>query len=100
LKKSINKILDIFLEICIIYDRVNKINKKGGDKMVKEKARIVIEVSEEDYETLRQFKEITGLGWREILLGGAVFWYDKLNLDEIIQTLRQKFETLKKPEEV
>jgi hypothetical protein len=65
-----------------------------------EKVRIVVEVSEEDYETLRQFKEVTGLGWRDILLGGAVFWYDKLNLDEIIQTLKEKFETLKKPEEV
>ena len=64
------------------------------------KQRVVIEISNEDYEALLALKQITGLGWRDILIAGAVYWIDQLQLEKQIEKLRSKAEQIKIKEEV
>jgi len=61
--------------------------KRGGDRMTKQ--RVVIEVNSDDYEALLALKQIAGLGWRDILVAGAVYWIGKLQFEEKIEKLRQ-----------
>jgi len=63
------------------------------------KQRVVIEVLQDDYDALLALKQITGLGWRDILVAGAVYWIDQLQLEEQIEKLRSKAEQIKIKEE-
>jgi hypothetical protein len=84
-------------DLCYIKISIAK-TKKGGDRM--EKARIVIEVSEEDYESLETLKRVLGVTWRDFLIGGAVYWVDRLGLEEQIEKIRVKCLKQTKKEEV
>jgi hypothetical protein len=68
--------------------------------MKEEKVRVVVEVKEDDYEALLALKQLTGLGWRDILIAGAVYWIDQLQLEEQIEKLKSRAEQIKKTEEV
>jgi len=64
------------------------------------KQRVVIEVNSDDYEALLALKQIAGLGWKDILVAGAVYWIDQLQLEKQIEKLRSKAEQIKIKEEV
>lgn len=58
--------------------------------------RIVIRLSEENYEALDLFKKIFKLTWQDLLLGGFAYWYRKLNIDEFEHKLEATLKTLEK----
>jgi hypothetical protein len=66
----------------------------------KEKTRVVVEVSIDDYQALVALKQLTGLNWRDIIIAGAVYWINELKIEEQIEKLKEKAEQIKKPEEV
>lgn len=57
---------------------------------MKEKVRVVIELSKDDYETLSTLKNLMSLQWRDIIVAGAIWWSKKLNLEEKIERIREK----------
>jgi hypothetical protein len=65
----------------------------------KEKIRVVVEVAQDDYEALLALKQISGLGWRDILIAGAVYWINELKIEEQIEKLRDKAEQIQKTKE-
>jgi hypothetical protein len=78
---------------------MNKINEKGGDKMKEEKVRVVVEVKEDDYEALLALKQIAGLGWRDLLIAGAVYWINELKIEEQLEKVKSKAEQIKQKQE-
>jgi hypothetical protein len=68
--------------------------------MKEERVRVVVEVKEDDYQALVALKQLTGLGWRDLLIAGAVYWIDQLQLETQIEKLKEKAEQIKQKEEV
>jgi hypothetical protein len=65
------------------------------EKEVQEqKQRIVIELKEDDYRSLIALKTLIGVSWRDILVAGAIWWIEKLNLEEYLENLRKKIDNL------
>ena len=54
--------------------------------------RIVIEIEEEDYETLTMMKDLLNLTWRDFLIAGAVFWNKEFKVFDKIEELKAKLE--------
>jgi hypothetical protein len=55
-----------------------------------EKARIVIELSREDYESLITLKNLLNISWRDVLVAGAIWWCNELKLEERIERIREQ----------
>lgn len=58
--------------------------------------RIVIRLDKKEFETLKTFKNIAGLSWKEILLGGFAFWYKKLDFESKFSKLKETLEKQQK----
>ncbi|MEM3871821.1 MAG: hypothetical protein QXE05_04620 [Nitrososphaeria archaeon] len=51
--------------------------------------RVVIRLNDEEFETLKMFKGLTNLSWKDLILGGFTFWYEKLNIEEKLKKIRE-----------
>jgi hypothetical protein len=63
-------------------------------EMQEQKQRIVVELKEEDYRSLIALKTLIGVSWRDILVAGAIWWIEELNLEEYLENLRKKIDNL------
>jgi hypothetical protein len=63
---------------------------------LEQKQRIVIELKDDDYKSLLALKTLINVSWREILVAGAIWWINELNLEEYLENLRKKVEELTK----
>ena len=61
----------------------------------KEKARIVIEVSKDDYEALLTIKNLLSISWRDLIIAGAIWWTNEVRLEERIENIREQVYKLK-----
>lgn len=61
----------------------------------KEKARIVVEVSKEDYEALLTVKNLLNISWRDLIIAGAIWWSNELRLEERIENIREQVSKLR-----
>ena len=61
----------------------------------KEKVRVVIELEQDDYESLTILKQICNLGWRDLLIAGAVYWSDMLEVEKLIEKIKEKMKEIK-----
>jgi len=62
---------------------------------MEEKARIVIELSKEDYEALSTLKNLINVSWRDIIIAGAIWWSQELNLEETLEKVREQVSKIK-----
>jgi len=58
------------------------------------KIRIVVELSKDDYEAFIALKNLLGIQWKELLIAGAVWWADTLDLEQKIDNLRNEIKKL------
>jgi hypothetical protein len=63
-------------------------------EMQEQKQRVVLELKEDDYRSLIALKTLIGVSWRDILIAGAIWWINELNLEEYLENLRKKVENL------
>jgi hypothetical protein len=63
-------------------------------EMQEQKQRIVVELKEEDYRSLIALKTLIGVSWRDIIVAGAIWWVEELNLEEYLENLRKKIDNL------
>lgn len=54
------------------------------------KVRVVIELEREEYDAFELAKAVSGLKWRDFLMGGLVFWNEKLDLTKRFEELREQ----------
>ena len=65
-----------------------------GEVKQEQKQRIVIELREDDYKAAIALKTLLGIGWRDILIAGCIWWVNELNLEEHLEQLRSKIKEL------
>jgi hypothetical protein len=63
-------------------------------EMQEQKQRIVVELKEEDYRSLIALKTLINVSWRDILVAGAIWWIEELNLEEYLENLRKRIDNL------
>jgi hypothetical protein len=61
---------------------------------LEQKQRIVVEINEDDYRSLIALKSLIRVSWRDILVAGAIWWINELNLEEYLENLRNKIDNL------
>ena len=64
--------------------------------MKKKKARVLVELDLGDYWRITKLKNLTGLLWKDIILGGMVFWINKLDLKEKVRELEEGVKEIEK----
>ena len=54
----------------------------------KEKRRVIVEIAQDDFESLLVLKRILSISWRDMLIAGAIWWTEQTNIEKFIDNLK------------